>query len=508
MIDQVVGKLIADKYRVEGLIAERESGDLYFGKNEMLDRPVAIKVLSPALAIDNRWVKAFVNEARSSSAITHPNILNITDFGTDSKGYSYAVYEEVTGRPLSDILSADPLIDEKRALSLSRQMADALSCAHEKNIIHGRLEPRTVFVGANEGEGESVKIFGFGSDPLSVPRDADPRYLAPEQCTAFPAADNRSDVYSLGVMLYEKLSGIVPFDGATAADVLAKQNSEPPAPLSAFRRDLHPDIEPVVLTAIAPDPERRYQTVKAFSEDIDLLLASLGGKDLAKAAGASKRSVWQAAFVVLAGISLLAVALIYATSVRQTDPTEQLQAADLGSLPVQPIGPATGAQEESLARMPALTDAEIMSTAAMQQMQSDLPGGDGYNAWANGGVPPPGAPLNSQAPPLGYVPPGGQVYTIDPSTGSQFMPPDGGVILVPVPVNSNTVPSTSPSPKGSAANTSGTPNPEAASSPKPLATPPPKAEKTPAKPSANKPGPAAQEPKGKGQDSDSSLDQN
>jgi hypothetical protein len=73
----------------------------------------------------------------------------------------------------------------------------------------------------------------------------------------------------------------------------------------------------------------------------------------------------------------------------------------------------------------------------MQQMQSDLPGGDGYNAWANGGVPPPGSPLNSQVPPLGYVPPGGQVYTIDPTTGSQFMPPDG-VILVPVPVNPNT----------------------------------------------------------------------
>jgi hypothetical protein len=142
--------------------------------------------------------------------------------------------------------------------------------------------------------------------------------------------------------------------------VLAKQNSEPPAPLSAFRQDLHPDIEPIVLTAIAADPNHRYQTAEAFSEDLELLLSAVDGKLSSKAAAAGGRSVWQTAFVVVAGISLLAVALIYATSVRQTDPTAQLQAADVGSLPVQPIGPATGAQEESLARMPALTDAEIM----------------------------------------------------------------------------------------------------------------------------------------------------
>ncbi len=504
MIDEVIGKLVADKYRVEGLISERESGDLYFGRNEMLDRPVAIRVLSPALAIDGRWVKTFINEARAASAVTHPNILNITDFGTDVRGLTYAVYEEVEGKPLSEILSGE-LLDEKRAIAIASQAASAVSAAHEKKIVHGKLDPRNVYVSDTDGGSDTVKIIGFGSDPLNVPRDAAARYLAPEQCTAFPAADERSDVYSLGVLLYEMLSGVVPYDASTPADVLAKQNEEPPAPLSAFRRDLHADIEPIVLTAIATDPERRYQTVKAFAEDLDLLLASLENKVAQAASAGAGRKVWQTAFVVLAGISLLAAALIYATSVRQTDPTEQLQAADLGSLPVQPIGPATGAQEESLASMPALTDAEIMSSAAMQQMQSDLPGGDGYNAWANGGVPPPGAPLNSQAPPLGYVAPGGQVYTIDPNTGSQFMPPDGGVILIPVPVNTNTAPNPTASPKSPAANAAATPNPETGASPKPLATPPPKTEKTPAKPAGNKPGPAAGDSKARSEDSDSGV---
>lgn len=485
MTNDVIGKLIADKYRVEALIAERETGDLYRGRHEVLDRPVTVKVLSPALSIDSRWVKNFVSEARAASAVSHPNILAINDFGTDAKGISYAVYEDVNGRRLSELIEKEAPFDEQRAIEITRSVARAVATAHEKKILHGRLDPRSVFITDGEKGGESVKVLGFGSDPLTVPRDADPRYLAPEQCTAFPAADERSDVYALGIMLYEMLTGGVPYDGKTAADVLAQQNSEPPAPLSAFRRDLHADIEPIILSAIAADPERRYRSVAAFAEDLDVLYTNVGGKtNTETVAAAPGRNVWQTAFVVLAGVSLLAVALIYATSVRQTDPTTQLQ-ADVGSLPVQPIGPATGAQEESLARLPAMTDAEIMQSAAMQQMQSDLPGGDGYNAWANGGMPPPGAPLNSQGPPIGYVPPGGQVYTIDPSTGSQFMPPDGGVILVPVPMNTNTAVKPSPTPKTPASNTAAPA--EGAPTPKPLATPPPKTERTPAKPAAEKP---------------------
>ena len=148
-------------------------------------------------------------------------------------------------------------------------------------------------------------------------------------------------------------------------------------------------------------------------------------------------------------------------------------------MPVQPIGPATGAQEESLAKLPAMTEAEIMATSAMMMDQppGTLPGGDGFNAWANGGVvPPPGAPLQP------YTPPGGQVYQIDPNTGSQFMPQDGGVVLVPVPMNTNTAAKPDLSPKTPPANTAAPIAPETKPTPKPMATPPAKN-----RPAANKP---------------------
>ncbi|MEQ1605011.1 MAG: protein kinase [Pyrinomonadaceae bacterium] len=496
MINDVVGKLVADKYRIDSLIRESESGDLYVGHHEVLDKPVTVKILSSAFAVDQRWVKRFVAEARAASALSHNNILNITDFGTDAKNVTYAVFEPADGNTLRDVTASEQPFDEKRALDLTRQIASALTVAHSKKIIHAALEPKNIFV----NEGDAIKVYGFGGDPMNVARDADPRYLAPEQCNAFPAADERSDVYSLGVILFEMLGGAVPYEGTTAADILAKQNSEPPPPLSAFRRDLHPEIEPIVLSAMALDPERRYPNMAAFAEDLEILSSRLGvvGAEPVVAAAAavagSKRSIWQTAIFVFAGVAIFAAALIYATSVRKTDPTANL-VADAGSLPVQPIGPATGAQEESLAKLPALTDAEIMAT---QSQMNDLPGGDGFNAWANGGIPPAGAPLAGSttgipsgiqtAPPINYVPQGGDVYTIPQGGQSQFMPDynPGGVELrckdvqtgqeIPCPSGPPPTAKPSPTPKTpGAANTAvPQPTPVTAATPKPLLAPTPK----------------------------------
>ncbi|MEP6787730.1 MAG: protein kinase [Acidobacteriota bacterium] len=477
MTNDFLGTLVADKYRIESLISESGSGDIYLGRHEVMDKPVMIKILAPTFAADPRRVKQFVDESRSASAASHPNILNITDFGTDAKGTSYAIFEEAKGLTLKDIVAISPMLEEGRALNITHQIASAVAAAHAKQVIHGDLGPQYVYVNHEVNAADNVKVYGFGRDRLHVADDADPRFLAPEQCTAFPAADERSDVYSLGVMLYEMLSGVVPFNGTTVAEVVAKQNSEPPAPLSAFRQDLQPMVETIVLRATAADPDKRYPTMAAFAGDIDSLSNGLAGK--AATSTGPKRNIWQTAFVVLLGISVLAVALIYNTSTRSTDPTTQLQ-AEAGTLPVQPIGPATGAQEESLAKLPPMTDAELTAAGdANTAIQSGaLPGGDGLNPWANGGTPPAGAPQ--------YVPPGGQTLSGDPNSASQFMPPSdippgcsmlpSGIVLCPKQIDPAAKPS--PTPKNSNANTVVQPTP----TPKPMATPTPKADK-PATPS-------------------------
>ncbi|MEJ7624982.1 MAG: protein kinase [Pyrinomonadaceae bacterium] len=476
-MNELSGKLVADKYLIGELIREGALGDLYHARHEMMDRPVAIKILPQALAMDARWARRFIDEERTASTLSHPNILSPIDFGTDGKGVSYAVFDAISGRTLRDVVPHEPDSDTKSALSMAHKIAVAVTAAHGKNIFHGRLTPENIFL--IEDSDAEIKVFGFGSDPLSVDRDTAPQYLAPEQSGAFPAADERSDVYSLGVILYEMLTGVVPFDGATVTEIAGRRSTEPPAPLSAFNRDFHPEIEPILLTAIAVDPDKRYQTMAAFAEDLGILCSRVGpAEKTAAASGASgARNLWKTATFALAGIAILAVALIYATSVRQTDATVDLQ-ADAGSLPVQPIGPATGAQEESLAKLPVQTEAEILAAASMANaaLMSDLPGGDGYNAWANGGAPPPGAPQPGAPLQQPYFPQGGQVYTIDPSGGSQFMPQEGGgVILVPVPANTSTAARPEPTPKTTAANTVTQPGPETAATPKPMATPPPKA---------------------------------
>lgn len=474
MTNKFTGKTIADKYLIEELIERSAASDLYRAKHLLMDKPVTVKLLPAISKHDKTAIDRFFDEAKQTARVGHQNILNIIDFGTDTDGTPYAVCDTPVAETLRSVILRDGQLSVELAVELARQIAAGVGAGHEMNIVHGNLSSDNVLLFQDQDGSLTAKVSDLGSanammrggDPLEV-APSDFAYLAPELCSGADRPDLRSDIYSLGVILYEMLAGTVPFTGEKPTDVMLQHIEEPPAPLMAFRTGLPPELESVILKAMAKEPEMRQQSMQEFIDDL-ALKADEPKAMAAKAKGGG--DFWKTVFMVLIGTGVLAAALIYATSVKQTDPATVLM-PDTNGLPVQPINPATGFEEQQLAVMPgALPD---FPTSAATLPADTLPGGDGYNPWATG-APPPGGPT--------YVPPGGQVITIDPNNPSQFMPPEGGVILVPVPANTKPSPSPSPTkPPAANANTAPTPaaSPTQKPEPGPTQTKPPPAKPSP-----------------------------
>ena len=506
MLDEFIGQVLADKYRIDSVLRESGLGKIYRGTHLLMDKLVTVKILSPSLAVDENIVKRFSAEARTVSHISHPNILNVTDFGSDKNGAFFIVLEDTEGKSLKETIEREGKFAQTRAVRIARQIASALSAAHATGVVHHHLSSANVLLSHTTDEAEIVKVLDFGSVHEDDRYDEETElknleYLAPEQNSSVQETDERADIYGLGVIFYEMLAGEVPFTAETSTALMLKQTEEPPVPLSAFRDDLPGYLEPIVLKALAKNPDMRYQTAAEFADELNSASKTVGETETLvipeEEVDNKKNNLWKTAFVVLAGISLLAIGLIYATSVKQTDPTTQLQ-TDANGQPVQPINPATGLNEQGLANMMTSIPPDFGGNANFNFPQpNQLPGGDGFDAWRNG-APPPGAPPYP-------VQQGGQVITIPGDGGSQFMPgldSNGSVILVPIQptANTNTNPTAkpSPTPKGTPApaNTQPQPSPtpkETAPTPtetKP--TPVPKPTKPVAKPTETpKPKPPA-----------------
>lgn len=472
MASSLSGTIIAEKYRLGELLRAGEHGDLYDARHVLTDKRASVRVLRPSLATDSANVERFFDAAKLASKISDPHVLNISDFGTDPEGFVYAVFEPLDGKTLKDVIGEDGALPVYSAVEVARQIAYALIAAHSAGQIHGDLTTENVVLTGNAGI--NVKVVDFGAaNPLISESEAaaDFAYLAPEQCAGSDKADERGDIYSLGCILYETLAGTPPFTGEKPSEVMLKHIEELPPPLSAYRTDLPDTIEPVIVKALSKDPEMRQQTAAEFLEESNA--ASEGLSPTAVAAAAPGNNIWKTAFIVMVAMSALAAFLIYGTYVRRTDPTTALQ-PDANGQPVQPIGPATGTEEMSLAAMPAY-DANTLSNANAMP-PGTLPGGDGYNPWA-AGAPPPGAPS---------IGPGGSVVNVGPAAGNPIMPSgvlydtvsgqcvDAGTYQ-PVPCPGAVKPKPSPSPAAT-----GTP-PAAKPSPSPAATqkPPPANAKTP-----------------------------
>jgi serine/threonine protein kinase len=445
MLDQFIGQTLADKYRIDSVMRDGGGlGKVYRATHLLMDKPVTVKILLPALAVDDSIVKRFSAEARTVSRISHPNILNVTDFGSDKNGTTYIVFEGADGGSLKDEIIRKNKLPFERAAKIARQIAAALAAAHANGLIHRRLNTENILLAHAPDNTEFIKVLDFGAvtenetdllNDKSNTRNLE--YLSPEQNASITEADERSDIYALGVIFYEMLAGEVPYAADNATDLLLKQANNPPAPLSAFRGDLPAAVEPIILRALAKNPDMRYQTVTEFLAELNGISNASAGETqtvvipteaLENDSKNVRNNIWKTAFVVLAGISLLAIGLIYATQTKQTDPATVLQ-NDANSQPVQPLNPATGMNETGAAVLTPYSTDMTANSNMMMTMPQTVPGGDGYgdgyNPWARG-VPPPGAPT--------YVPQGGQM--IDPNNPNSIFMQDG-TVLVPVPVNAN-----------------------------------------------------------------------
>ena len=311
--ETLVGRTLADKYKIEEVIREDEYGIICRATHLLMDTPVTVKLLSDALSVDPNIVDRFSLEAKTISRLSHPNILNVTDFGKDIDGSVFIVLEHVDGKTLDQLIAEEGGLDPERASRITRQIAAAVSSAHSAGIIHRSLNPSKVIV-YDAGNGrESTKVLDIGSFSAAVADDDvtnldinDVAYLSPEQCAADSEADERSDVYSLGIIFYEMLAGEVPFMAEEVTELMVKHGEVPPPPMAAFREDLPEELEPIILNALAKNPDSRFQTMSAFAEDLREVFAEKEADEAivipeAKAAAASGNG-WKTAFIALIGM--------------------------------------------------------------------------------------------------------------------------------------------------------------------------------------------------------------
>ena len=236
--------------------------EVYLAQDELLDRPVAVKVLFAQLAQDPSFVERFRREARSAALLNHPNIVSVYDFGEDPEGY-FIVMEYVAGPALSEVIAADGSMAPSRAVGLAADVAAALAAAHGEGIIHRDIKPANVLIDAGRAK---VADFGIAqvagaADRLTMPGAVvgTATYLSPEQALGH-AVDHRSDIYSLGMVLYEMLAGHAPFAGDNPVTVAYKQQHEVPPPPSAANQAVSPQLDALVARTMSLDPDARPQT--------------------------------------------------------------------------------------------------------------------------------------------------------------------------------------------------------------------------------------------------------
>src|SRR5438128_9329486 len=268
--DTLINTLFHGRYRILRKLGTGGMANVYLAEDQELGRRVAIKILNERHAEDEQFVERSRREAKNAAGLSHPNIVSIYDRG-EAEATSYSAMEYLEGRTLKELIVARGPTPIPVAIDYSRQILAALSFAHRNGIVHRDIKPHNVVVGPDGRL--KVTDFGIARSGTSQMTEAGSiigtaQYLSPEQARGAPV-DETSDLYSVGIVLYEMLTGTVPFTGDTPLEIAMKHLSTVPEPPSAKRREVPEDLDLVVLRALAKEPADRYQSAEEMDADLE-----------------------------------------------------------------------------------------------------------------------------------------------------------------------------------------------------------------------------------------------
>jgi len=285
--DLLIGQTVGN-YLVKQRLGEGGMGAVYLAEHPTIGKKVALKVLHAEFATNTEVVERFFNEAKAVNSIAHPNIVDIVDYGVIQTGPSgadqlvYFIMEYLSGQTLAQVIRGEAPLPPERALTIALQVADALAASHRAGIVHRDLKPDNIILGQRGREQDFVKLLDFGiakltSDGRTGSRTrtglvlGTPAYMSPEQCEGSAKVDHRTDIYALGICLYEMLVGRVPFIGEGYGEILVQHLTQKPIEPSRYRM-MSPHVEQVVLKALEKRPEMRYpnmdEMIRAMADPV------------------------------------------------------------------------------------------------------------------------------------------------------------------------------------------------------------------------------------------------
>jgi hypothetical protein len=269
----LVGSVVDERYYLLELVGQGGMGDVYLGEHLRTQRRCAVKLVSRQLARDPEAIGRFIREATNAGRINHPNVATIYDFGETEDGLLYIAMEYVDGEPLSRLLERDGALTPARAVEIARQVTEGVGAAHEMGIVHRDLKPGNIMIAHDRKGGDLVKVVDFGiaratEEEQRLTRTGlvvgTPEYMSPEQLIGDPV-NARSDIYSLGCILYEMVTGDHAFGGTTARIITRRMTEPPPRP-----RDKNPAIpkalDELIVTAMGRNPQERFRSMEAMRE--------------------------------------------------------------------------------------------------------------------------------------------------------------------------------------------------------------------------------------------------